>query len=44
MLAAGESWLIIPYYDDVLRYQRSSGKLLPLADGEAGHRSASQGL
>jgi hypothetical protein len=31
VLAAGESWLIIPYYDDVLRYKRSSGKLLPLA-------------
>jgi hypothetical protein len=30
LLAAGQSWLIIPYYDDVLRYQRSSGKLLPL--------------
>jgi hypothetical protein len=31
VLAAGESWLMIPYYDDVLRYKRSSGKLLPLA-------------
>jgi hypothetical protein len=31
VLAAGESWLVIPYYDDVLRYKRSSGKLLPLA-------------
>jgi hypothetical protein len=30
VLAAGDSWLIIPYYDNVLHYKRSSGKLLPL--------------
>lgn len=30
LLAAEEPWLLIPYYDDVLRFSRSSGKLLPL--------------
>ena len=30
LLAAGSTWLVIPFYDDVLRYKRSSGKLLPL--------------
>jgi len=30
LLAASESSVIYPYYEDVLRYERSSGKLLPL--------------
>jgi hypothetical protein len=31
LIARGDSWLMIPYYDDVLRYRRSSGQLLPVA-------------
>jgi hypothetical protein len=30
LIERGETWLMIPFYDDVLRYRRSSGKLLPL--------------
>jgi hypothetical protein len=30
LLAAEEPWLLIPLYDDVLKYKRSSGKMLPL--------------
>jgi hypothetical protein len=31
LLAADCPWLVMPCYNDVLRYRRSSGKLLPLA-------------
>jgi hypothetical protein len=30
LIEAGDNWFTIPFYDDVLRYRRSSGKLLPL--------------
>jgi len=31
LVAVGALWLMIPLYDDVLKYRRSSGKLLPLS-------------
>lgn len=30
LVARGDSWFMIPYYDDVLQYRRSSGRMLPL--------------
>ena len=30
LLNCGDNWFMIPYYDDVLQYRRSSGKLLPI--------------
>jgi hypothetical protein len=30
LLESAPSWLIVPYYDNVLDYRRSSGRLLPL--------------
>jgi hypothetical protein len=35
LLEEDENWVIYPYYDDVLQYQRSSGRLIPLAAARA---------
>lgn len=35
LVDCGADWLMIPYYDDVLGYRRSSGRLLPVETAQA---------
>lgn len=35
LIDCGADWLMIPYYDDVLGYRRSSGRLLPVETAQA---------
>lgn len=35
LVDCGADWLMIPYYDDVLGYRRSSGRLLPVETAKA---------